>query len=79
MALLDDAADAAARTPALAVVPFLMTFAAFDKLARASAPGFHVGVKFTFPPGRGTLWSFVSLPGAGVTAHAPVLLAWTPV
>lgn len=66
MTLQDDVVDTVSDRPDLALAPLLVTFLSFEKLSRAASSTGQFGVTFPFPPALGDLWSFVSLPNAGV-------------
>lgn len=77
--LLARAARIAGRVSPYAVVPFVLSLAAVEKVTSAGAPGFSVNVKVALPADVATLWTLVDPPARGVTLNTPVPLLALPV
>ena len=77
--LLARAARISGRVSPYAVVPFVLSLAAVEKVLSAGGPGFSMNVKFALPADVATLWTLVDPPARGVTLHTPVPLVALPV
>lgn len=78
--LFERGVDVAADHPVLAVVPLATSFLAVDNVRRvAGASGMHFGGKLPMPMAVVDLWTFVSIPQAGVNAPSAVPLVLLPV
>lgn len=77
--LLARAARVTGRVTPYAVVPFVLSLAAVEKVLSAGGPGFSMNVKFALPADVATLWTLVDPPARGVTLNTPVPLVTLPV
>jgi len=78
--LLDSGTDVVADQPVLALVPFVTSLLAVDKIERvADFHGMHVGLKLPMPSAILDLWTFVSIPQTGINGPQAVPLVLLPV
>jgi len=74
------AARVAGRVAPYAVVPFVLSLLAVERVASAaSRAGFSVNVKVALPPDVATLWTLVDPMTRGVSVNTPVPLVAVPV
>lgn len=77
--LLARAARVAGRVSPYAVVPFVLSLAAVEKVLSAGGRGFSMNVKFALPADVATVWTLVDPPAQGVTLNTPVPLVALPI